>query len=152
MIRALGKSSGRDFGFVNAPGLPLPVWWALSPPAPVLTGWAGGDASKRLRHCSPTLVRDAAIKSLALLFGTSREKIKSSLVDWRFHPWSEDPFSLGAYSFPAATIEDAPTQLARPVSSTIFFAGEATAAEYGTVHGALASGVRAGKEMDTALR
>ena len=152
MPQSLGKNGGRDFGFVNAPGLPLPVWWALTPPAPVLTGWAGGDVSKALRHRSPSRVRDEAVRSLAAIFGTTPKQITSWLADWRSHPWSNDPFSLGAYSFPAAGVEHGARQLALPVSSTIFFAGEATAREYGTVHGALESGLRAAREMDAALR
>ena len=44
---------------------------------------------------------------------------------------------------------DAQVQLARPVEDTIFFASEATneAGHHGTVHGALASGLRAAKEI-----
>jgi monoamine oxidase len=33
------------------------------------------------------------------------------------------------------------------VAGTLFFAGEATATDLGTVHGALASGVRAAEEI-----
>jgi monoamine oxidase len=152
MPRALGKNRGSDFGFVNAPALPIPVWWALTPPAPVFTGWAGGDAAKKMLLPSSTRVRDEAIHSLSTILGTTHRKITPWLVDWRFHPWSDDPFSLGAYSFPAAGVEQGAEQLACPISSTVFFAGEATAREYGTVHGAFETGLRAAKEMDAALR
>ena len=36
-------------------------------------------------------------------------------------------------------------RLAAPVEGTLFFAGEALAADYGTVHGALESGLRAAR-------
>jgi monoamine oxidase len=44
---------------------------------------------------------------------------------------------------------DAQAQLARPLEDTLFFAGEATNTEghQGTVHGAIASGLRAAREI-----
>ena len=152
MPRALGVRHGRDFGFVNAPGQSVPVWWALMSPAPILTGWAGGDVSKSLRHRSPAIVRNEAIRSLASILGTTERKLRFWVEDWQCHQWSDDPYSLGSYSFPVAGLENGFKELARPVSSTIFFAGEATAEEYGTVHGALDSGLRAAREADRALR
>jgi monoamine oxidase len=152
MPAALGVRRGRDFGFVNAPGQSVPVWWALMSPAPILTGWAGGDISKPLRHRSPAIVRNEAIRSLASILGTTQRKLHAWVEDWQCHQWSDDPYSLGSYSFPAAGHENGFRELARPISSTIFFAGEATAKEYGTVHGALDSGLRAAREVDLALR
>jgi monoamine oxidase len=65
------------------------------------------------------------------------------------HNWSRDHFSRGAYSFPSAGHDEGPAKLAEPLRDTLFFAGEATASgeEIGTVHGALASGLRAAKEV-----
>ena len=152
MPPALGARNGRNFGFVNSPGLPLPVWWALNPPAPILTGWAGGDGSRSLRHQSPAGVRNAALASLAAIFGTTMSKLRPWLADWQCHQWSADPFSLGSYSFPVAGLERGARDLARPVSSTLFFGGEATAKDYGTVHGAFESGIRAAGEVNAALK
>lgn len=148
----LGANQGRDFGFVNAPGQSIPVWWALNAPAPVLCGWAGGEVSRPLRAQPPAKVREEALHSLAAIFGTSVQKICSWLADWQYHPWTTDPFSRGSYSFPAADCKNGAEELARPVSSTIFFAGEATAEDYGTVHGAMESGLRAAFELDKVLR
>jgi monoamine oxidase len=76
------------------------------------------------------------------------------VVAWETHNWSRDPFSRGAYSFITAGHEDAAKKLREPVQHTLFMAGEATAdsEEIGTVHGALASGLRAAKEVGAALR
>jgi monoamine oxidase len=65
------------------------------------------------------------------------------------HDWQRDPFARGAYAYVTVGGEGAPDDLARPVDDTIFFAGEATAAdgEIGTVAGALASGVRAARAL-----
>jgi monoamine oxidase len=58
--------------------------------------------------------------------------------------WSQDPFTLGAYSFvqPGGMPSDH-NQFMKPVGS-VHFAGEhAQFAHYGTVHGAYLSGLRA---------
>jgi len=64
-----------------------------------------------------------------------------------------DPYTNGAYSFSAAGLENEPARLATSVDSTLFFAGEATAdpLEIGTVHGAISTGERAGREALAAL-
>ncbi|HEX2860718.1 MAG TPA: NAD(P)/FAD-dependent oxidoreductase [Lacunisphaera sp.] len=148
---ALAQKSGRGFGFVNAPAEAVPVWWALTPPAPVLTGWAGGPAAAALDGSTPAAIRDAGLKSLASLFHTTRAELKRWLADWCTHDWTGDPFSRGAYSYVVAGQEDAPAQLAKPVAGTLFFAGEAAARDVGTVHGAIESGLQAARSVDTAL-
>jgi monoamine oxidase len=148
----LGAGRGCGFGFVNAPGLPIPVWWAPSAPDTILAGWSGGEAARELLHRPRAAVVRAAVRSLAALFGASPATIRRWLVSAVYHPWTDDPFSRGAYSFPAAGFEHAAGELARPVRSTLFFAGEATSAEFGTVHGALESGVRAAREAARALK
>ena len=151
MPQALGMGQGSAFGFINAPSEAVPVWWALMPPSPVLTGWVGGEAANQLARLTPNGVREKAIGSLANIFSATRQQVKGWLADWRFHDWRRDPFSLGAYSFPVAGQENIPERLAEPVRSTLFFCGEATAAEYGTVHGAVESGTRAAREVGAVL-
>ena len=58
--------------------------------------------------------------------------------------WTADPFSRGAYSFPATGAPRSDiTALAAPVGNRLFFAGEATNADFpSTVHGAFLSGQR----------
>jgi predicted NAD/FAD-dependent oxidoreductase len=52
------------------------------------------------------------------------------------------------YSYGAVNGAHAADELAKPVENTLFFAGEAThAGMSGTVAGALASGIRAAKEI-----
>jgi monoamine oxidase len=66
-----------------------------------------------------------------------------------FHNWQSDPFSRGAYSYGKVGADGAQEALASPVENTLFFAGEATDiwGHNGTVHGAIASGVRAAREI-----
>ena len=65
------------------------------------------------------------------------------------HDWQEDPFSRGGYSYAAVGGMDAAVKLAEPVLDTLFFAGEATNGDgyNGTVHGSIATGLRAAKEL-----
>lgn len=69
------------------------------------------------------------------------------------HNWERDPYSRGAYSYIVVGGGDSPKKLARPVQGTLFFGGEASDADgrTGTVHGAIASGRRAGKQALRAL-
>ena len=143
----LRAGEGTNFGYVNVPGLPLPTWWALDAPAPLLTGWAGGEAAEPLAHLSADALRDAALTSLARLSGTPIEAWRRQLLEVFTHDWRSDPYSLGAYSFAAAGREKTPERLAQPVADTLFFAGEATSEALGTVHGALASGLRAANQI-----
>jgi monoamine oxidase len=66
-----------------------------------------------------------------------------------FHDWNSDPFSYGAYSYVKAGGEGCQATLAAPIANTLFFAGEHTdtTGHNGTVHGAIASGQRAAKEI-----
>ena len=121
--------------------------------APVITGWAGGPAASELAKRSKRGVFEKALGSLARVLGAAKEDIRRAVVGWESHNWSRDPFSRGAYSFIAAGQEKAAEKLREPVQNTLFFAGEATAdgEEVGTVHGAIASGLRAAKETGKAL-
>ena len=134
----------RDFSFIHAPGLPFPVWWSADG---WMTGWAGGPLAKPLLPLTPAGLKKAAICSLSGIWGVSQATVRSGLRGAWSHSWAGDPYSRGAYSYAVAGFEDGPARLAKPVGRTIFFAGEAAAEELGTVHGALASGVKAAREI-----
>lgn len=151
MPPSLARGRGKNFGFINAPGTSLPVWWALHAPAPILTGWAGGVIADPLLDLAPAKLLREALRSLARILSVPAAELRRWLADWQTHDWQHDPFTLGAYSFAAARCDAGPKRLAEPVQDTLFFAGEATADDLGTVHGALASGVRAAKEVRQAL-
>ena len=141
------------FGFVHSRMKGVPVWWALGG-APVITGWAGGPAAMKLARLRGSGVFAQALASLAKLLGRTKAEIRRAVSGWEFHNWTRDPFSRGAYSYTAAGYEDAAERLRVPVQDTLFFAGEATAdgEEVGTVHGALASGLRAAEEVRRVMR
>lgn len=128
----------------------MPTWWTSFPVrAPVLVGWAAGPHAVRFAGQSAGFVVDRAIASLAAIFGTGEDELRSSLQEWHFHDWQADPFSRGAYSFVRVGGTGIQQRLAEPIEDTLYFAGEATATEghVGTVHGAIATGLRAARAI-----
>jgi monoamine oxidase len=133
--------------------VPFPVWWTSYPVrAPVLVGWRGGQGALALSGLAKDEVIAAGLASLASLLGVSRRTVERRLVAGFTHDWTTDPFSRGAYSYVAVGGAGTPKRMAKPVESTIFFAGEHADAEErnGTVHGAIASG-RAAADAIVAL-
>jgi len=92
---------------------------------------------------------DKALESLGNLLGLEKASLNSQLNAAYLHNWDTDPFSCGAYSYVKAGGEGCQATLASPVRNTLFFAGEHTdtTGHNGTVHGAIASGRRAAKEI-----
>jgi monoamine oxidase len=145
-----GEDDLRDFTFIHAPAEPLPTWWSQFPVrAPLLAGWAGGTRAERLSLESDDALLDHALESLSHIFRTSKSVLEQSLEGFYTHNWHKDPFSAGAYSYIPVGGLDAEAELARPFEGTLFFAGEATNSEghFGTVHGAIATGLRAAREV-----
>jgi monoamine oxidase len=70
-----------------------------------------------------------------------------------FHDWHADPLARCAYTYVPVGGLAAQHALTEPVDSTLFFAGEATdiSGHTGTVHGAIASAMRAVGQIRTAL-
>jgi monoamine oxidase len=129
---------------------PFPTWWsAVAPEAPVLVGWAGGPQALKLAEYPRAETMDAALASLAATLDVSRGMVESNLVDAWFHDWTHDPFALGAYSYVLVGGAEAHRQLAEPVESTLFFAGEATCGggTNATMDGPIDSGYRAADEI-----
>lgn len=152
MPPALGADQGRGFGFVNAPKESVPVWWALTAPEPVLTGWVSGEAFERIKRKPARAIFDEAVKSLARIFRAGPDEVRRWIADSVWHDWRRDPFALGAYSFPVAGADDLAERLSEPVDGTLFFAGEALAADFGTVHGAIDSGLHAARWASDQLK
>jgi monoamine oxidase len=137
----------RELKFLMGDGA-FPTWWTPSPvQAPLLTAWAGGGAARRVLDGGDAI--GAALDSLARMLGTERGRVEAELEACHRHDWDADPFARGAYSWVPAGALEARDELARPVGDTLYFAGEATAADgwTGTVEGAIRSGRRAAREI-----
>lgn len=135
------------FGFFTVAAADFPSWWTPAPAAPLLVGWVGGPRTASVLRLTAAGRVERALRSLATGWHRPVAELRRHLRGAWSHNWAKDPFARGAYSYPVAGFETGPAQLARPVAATLFFAGEATAEELGTVHGALASGVRAAAEI-----
>ena len=141
----------RGLTFIHAPAESLPTWWTQFPVnAPLLAGWAGGTRADRLSLEGDDALLDHAFESLSHILRMSKSFLEQSLVEFYTHNWHRDPFSAGAYSYIPVGGLEAQAQMARPVDNTVFFAGEATNTEghHGTVHGALATGLRAARQIN----
>jgi monoamine oxidase len=138
----------RDAGFFHVPDAPFATFWTPAPArAPLLVAWAGGPRALRLADgASPAQIVRKALASLEALFGKELD-IASELQGYYYHDWQQDPFARGAYSYVMVGGSEARTALAQPIEDTLFFAGEATDPEAGTVTGALQSGVRAARKV-----
>ncbi len=128
----------------------FPTWWTQMPArSPVITGWAPFDRAERLSGNSKEFVTATALERLGSLLHLPAARLHDLLQDSYMHDWEADPFSRGAYSYVKAGGDDAQHALSAAVADTLFFAGEATdfTGHHGTVHGAIASGKRAAKEI-----
>jgi monoamine oxidase len=124
----------------------FPTWWTTLPlRSPLITGWAGGPRALEMYSLPLAKRTHAALESLGALFDLSVRKLSADLQSVHHHDWQHDPFTLGAYSWVAVGGSNEAARFHRPISDTLYFAGEATTntASRGTVDGAISSGHRA---------
>ena len=126
------------------------VFWTGFPLLhPVLTAWSGGPAADAFASRNDHEIAHAACADLARIFGVSDERVLNDLVSHHHHDWSRDPLFGGAYSWVPVGGVSASQAMTEPVEDTLFFAGEHTdtTGHWGTVHGALRSGLRAAQQV-----
>ena len=112
---------------------------------PVLLAFNAADYGRAIEDNSDDEIVAAAMTTLRTMFGDDIPDPEAALIT----RWGADIYSHGAYSFLAhGANPDHYDDLAAPVGERIFFAGEATNAEFSaTVHGAYLSGLRAAEEI-----
>jgi len=129
---------------------PFPIWWISQPaPRPVVTGWGGRRGALVLASLSEAERLGAAVGELAAALDVEPGRLKESVAGAYHHDWLGDPFARGAYSYAGVGGRRAGAELGAPIEGTLFFAGEATQSDgrNATVHGAIASGERAAREV-----
>jgi monoamine oxidase len=140
----------QNVSFILSDDPHFPTWWTSNPlPFPIFTGWAAGHHARDLGNLSSEQLIQRAIESLASILEMDSSHLREELETGFTYDWQRDQFSFGAYTYTVVGGTNAGSELAAPVARTLFFAGEATNADghNGTVHGAIASGVRAAQAV-----
>ncbi|ETR77922.1 amine oxidase [Afipia sp. P52-10] len=111
---------------------------------PSIEGYFGGRFARELEDAGEGAMAATAIDEIVALLGSAYRKKLRPLSSSR---WAHDRFATGSYSHALPGHADDRAILATPVDDRLFFAGEATSPNFfSTCHGALESGIRAGKE------
>jgi len=145
--------AGRDLSrlrFLHTSDSAFNVWWTRYPVrVPLAVAWSGGPPAAGLLAQGAEAAAGHALRTLAETLGLSRRRVESKVEAFWSHNWLADSWSRGAYSYPLVGGAEAARDLARPIEGTLFLAGEATASEglNGTVEGAIASGLRAARQV-----
>jgi monoamine oxidase len=132
---------GKIIGFVHAHGCSFPTLW-MNKNARQIVAWAGGEQADELAGLTRSELSTLALRQLSAVFAVPQRELKASLLQTYWHDWTNDPFSRGAYSFPATGGADVAKKLNQPLRDTLYFAGEVFAppGQEGTVHGAAFTG------------
>ena len=149
------SQAASDMSFLFSQMAWFPTWWTTMPRKyPILTAWAPFHDAARLAGQRQEVVVSHALDSLAALLNQPRAELQNLLERAYYHDWEADPFSRGAYSYVCVGGDHAEEELSRPLNDTLFFAGEATdvTGHNGTVHGAIASGYRAARELALSIQ
>lgn len=111
---------------------------------PVLVTLNSGTFGTGLERLSDREVVARAVAALSNMYGDV-----PAPADARVTRWHSDPWARGSYSYvPIGSSFAEHAALGEPVADKVFFAGEATHADYpATVHGAFLSGVRAARRI-----
>lgn len=154
-ISPMPRRSLSNMSFLFTEDSTFPTWWTRTPAdSATLTGWAPFRAAELLSGKSESSVVEEGLETLARVLNFPRENLEREFLSAHFHDWQADAFSRGAYSYAKFGSDGAQAALAAPLEQTLFFAGEATdtSGNNGTVHGAIASGRRAAREIADSVR
>jgi monoamine oxidase len=138
-----------DLEFLHDPEAVFPTFWREVGPSGVqqVTAWAGAPGSAAGARSGAEGVA-LALTTLCGLLGADPARARAALLGAHHHDYTGDPFARGAYSYARPGGKDAHERLAAPLDGTLFFAGEATCADYpATVAGAVQSAQRAAREI-----
>ena len=141
--------------FLHGSDRDFPTWWTTYPAlTSTLVAWCGGPHAREVLAETTEGIVARAAQTLAAQVKLPVRRIESMIEAVWMHDWVHDPFSRGAYSYHMVGGVGAPAALARPLRGTLFFAGEATETSggTGTVHAAIATGRRAGRQVVRAVR
>jgi len=133
----------------------IPTWWTQVPEkSNLLTGWLSGPRSLKFKGLKNDEILRKAIHALSVIFKLSETILKEQLTDSLVCNWPDDPFSLGAYSYPTLYTKEAQELFKSPVNGNIYFAGEAfyQGPYAGTVEASLTNAINVAHQMLNAIR
>lgn len=135
--------------FLHGRGTAFPTYWIRRRgDHHALTAWAGGPHALPLAGLASESLLARALDGFAQSVDMPRSALEAVVEHVHFHDYAADPFARGAYSYTRVGGHGSAENLARPLGDTLYFAGEATDAEYeGSVAGALMSGERAAHQI-----
>jgi len=117
---------------------------------PCIEGFFGGRFAQQLEDAGDGALAAQSIDEIVTLLGSDFRARLKPLAESR---WAHDPFARGSYSHALPGRAGERAVLAAPVDGRLFFAGEATSANFfSTAHGARDSGERAAEEVLVALK
>lgn len=122
----------------------IPTWWTQYPnKQTLLTGWLSGPKANNLKNESDEDILGLAVTSLCNIFSLSEVYLRTLIHRFQILNWTDDPFTMGSYSYSTLQTKEARELLTQPEANTIYFAGEAlyNGPEMGTVEAALTSGL-----------
>jgi monoamine oxidase len=104
-------------------------------------GHLGGRFARELEAAGPRAMIDLAREALVQAFGSDvRRRLRAAATT----AWCSEPEVMGGYSCALPGQAHLRARLVEPLGERVFFAGEACSRDqYGTVHGAWATGVTA---------
>jgi len=109
----------------------------------------GGQFAKDLEKEGKEASIDFVLNSLRSTFGSNFDQY---LIKAYATSWGENEFTMGSYSSAKPGKAHLREELKSSVGDRIYFAGEATSINYGTVHGADLSGKRVVEELIKTLK
>ena len=104
----------------------------------------GGGFAKELESAGENEVKDFILETLKSTFGSD---IKKNIIKFCVTSWGKNKFFLGSYSSAKPGKSHLRKNLKKSIANKIFFAGEAVSNNYGTVHGADASGIKSATDI-----
>jgi monoamine oxidase len=128
---------------------PEELWhptWDLSGPEGVLLSYVRGNRALAL----DALERDARVQAVLDHWEDVFPGVGNHVLEATSHSWQEDPWSRGAYAAPTSAQDDALGTAVGAAEGRVHFAGEHASSDRGWMQGALASGLRAAREIHDA--
>ncbi|KAG2790826.1 hypothetical protein JG687_00000289 [Phytophthora cactorum] len=123
----------------------------------LITGYAGALYAEKFVGMDHEKIIEGFLDQLDMIYGTVDEPspARKYFVKGTYKDWGDEPWIRGGYAFPRVGQSDSASfDLAAPVDSRVFFAGEATAFEQPgmSVHAAVDTGTRASEQVVRALQ